>query len=374
MVQHFSVDLTGPGSHSVTRELGKGWLSIGPTKSDLTVGEHERINWRALDAPDLSANDWPDRVRYEGADPAFAAWVSSRRGLSSVEFVATSDTRLDFTDADPTYITLEAREHVITVQLPSAAHIRHLILVGQPDHFVIRLHPDGEVPGVILQLPRDPVPDRRVLPADGSQGTRTIALPPALEATSDVAIYSNPLDVPFDARSLSGCSMLRRVEIRGAVAHLESLADADLSALELRYVPDLRGLPPLSSWPSLETVIVWNCDEKATKTTRSEIRRMPEGPGFRSASKGRDLAWFATEYGLPFSGWPKRTASKATRAFAAAAKAIRKAETPEECLEVIDGFVGVANELSGIETAEREDLAEAVQMLADLTVHLDGER
>lgn len=40
---------------------------------------------------------------------------------------------------------------------------------------------------------------------------------------------------------------------------------------------------------------------------------------------------------------------------------------------MIDGFVGVANELSGIETAEREDLAEAVQMLADLTVHLDEE-
>lgn len=371
MVQHFSVDLTGPGSHTVTRELGKGELSIGPAKSDLIVGGHERINWKALDDPGLSANSWPDRVQYEGSDPGFATWVSSRREWMNVRFIATGDTTLDFTDADPRYLTLEVREHTITVQLPSAAHMDYVILVGDPDHFVVRLHPDGEVPGVILQLPRDPAPRRRVLPSDGSQGSRVVELPPELVATEDVVVHGDPFDRPFDARSLSACSRLRRVELRGAVAHLESLLAADLRALEFRYVPDLSGLPSLSSWSSLEKVIVWNCDEKATKRLRSEIRRMPEGAGFRSASKGRDTAWFATEYGLPFSGWPKRTASKATRAFAAATKAIKTAETPEECLAAIDGFVGAANELPGIETSEREDLAEAVLMLADLSEHLD---
>ncbi len=371
MVQRFSVDLTGPGSHTVTRELGKGWLSIGPVGSDLIVDGNEQINWNALDDSEACANDWPGRVQYEGSDPAFAAWASSRHGLSSAEFIATGDTVLDFMNAHLQYLFLESREHTITVQLPSAAHLRLVTLVGPPDHFAIRLHPDSEVPGVSLWLPRDPALGRRVLPVDGSQGARTLALPAELQGIEDVTVIGDPFDVPFDVRSLSACSRLRRVEIRGAVAHLESLAAAELSALEFRYVPDLGGLPPLSSWPGLEKMIVWNCDEKATKKLRGEIRRMPEGSGFRSASQGRDMAWFATEYGLPFSGWPKRTASKATRAFAAAAKAIARAETVEECYEAIDGFLAVANDLPGIETTEREDLGEAVQMLADLTEHLD---
>lgn len=371
MVQRFSVDLTGPGSHTVTRELGKGWLSIGPAGSDLIVDGNERINWNALDDPELRANDWPDRVQYEGSDPAFASWVSSRRGLSNAEFIATGDTVLDFTDADPRYLFLESREHTVTVRLPSAAHTRRIILVGHPDRFVIRLHADGEAPSVSLHLPRDPAPGGRVLPTDGSQGVRTLALPAELQGAEDVTVIGDPFDVPFDARSLSACPRLRRVEIRGAVAHLESLAAAELSALEFRYVPDLGGLPPLSSWPGLETVIIWNCDDKATKKLLGEIRRIPEGPGIRSASKGRDTAWFVTEYGLPFSGWPKRTASQATRAFATAAKAITQAGTPEECLEAIDGFLAVANGLPDIETTEREDLGEAVQLLADLTEHLD---
>lgn len=371
MAQRFSLDLTGPGSHTLTRELGKGWLSIGPTDSDVTVGGHERINWKALDCPDLNAGEWPARVRYEGSDPAFAAWISSRGEMSNAEFIATGDIELDFTDAAPQYLVLEAREHTVTVLLPSAVHVRFVTLVGHPDRFRIRIHPDGGVPGVVLQPPRSSAPRRRVLPADGSQGARTLALPPELQATEHVAVYGDPCDVPFDARSLSVCSRMRRLEIRGSVAHLESLAAADLSGLEFRYVPDLGGLPPLSSWPGLETVIVWNCDDAATKKVRAEIRRMPEGPGFRSASKGRDRAWFATEYGLPFSGWPKRTASQATRSFAAAAKAIAQAETPEECLDVIDDFVAMANDLPGIETVEREDLGEAVGMLADLTEHLD---
>lgn len=51
MKRHFSIDLTGPGSHTATRELGVGDLSIGPAKSDLIVGEQEQIHWKALDDP-----------------------------------------------------------------------------------------------------------------------------------------------------------------------------------------------------------------------------------------------------------------------------------------------------------------------------------
>lgn len=371
MKQRFSLDLTGPDSHTAIRELGVGELSIGPTDSDLIVDENEQIRWKALDDPGLSANDWPDRVQYQGADPAFAAWVTSRPGMTSARFIATGDTELDFTDAVLQYLTVEARGHQVTVRLPSAAHLDFLSLVGEPDEVAIRCHPDGETPGVILHLPRDPAPGRRVLPTDGSEGARTLTLPPGLLGTRDIAVYGDPFDMPFDARVLTACPQLRRVEIRGAVAHLEALLEADLSALEFRYVPDLTGLPPLSSWSGLDKVVAWNSDAEATKQVRAQIRRMPEGPGFRSASKGRDAAWFATEYGLPFSGWPKCAASQATRAFRSAAKAIAGAETAEQCLEAVDAFVRASNELPDIMTSEREDVAEAVQMLADLTDFLD---
>lgn len=258
--------------------------------------------------------------------------------MTRAAFIATGDTELDFTDAVLQYLTVETRGHQVIVHLPSAAHLDFVSLVGDPDDVAVRCHPDGEIPGVILHLPRDPAPSRRVLPTDGSAGVRALNLPPELLGTTNITAHGDPFDMPFDARLPTNCPQLLKVEIRGAVAHLDALAEADLSKLEFRYVPDLTGLPALSSWPRLDKVVVWNCDAEATKQVRAQIRRMPEGSGFRSASKRRDAAWFATEYGLPFSGWPTRVASQATRAFRSAAKAISGADTPEQRFDELRDF------------------------------------
>ena len=38
-----------------------------------------------------------------------------------------------------------------------------------------------------------------------------------------------------------------------------------LRALEIRFTPDLQGLPPLDSWPLLDRFIAYNVDEAAGK-------------------------------------------------------------------------------------------------------------
>jgi hypothetical protein len=186
-----------------------------------------------------------------------------------------------------------------------------------------------------------------------------------------VRVYGDPFDVPFDVRSLAPYTNLRALEIRGAVAHLDALADIPLRSLEFRFVPDLAALPPLSTWPELDTVIVWNCDAAVTRRVRGEIRRLPARSGYCSATLGRDAAWFVAEHGLPFSAWPRAIASKASKAFKAAAKAIAGAENADEALAAIEEFVRAANALPGIETSEREDLGDAVLMLAGLRDDLE---
>ncbi|WP_420112632.1 hypothetical protein [Pseudactinotalea sp.] len=371
MTERFRIDLTGPESHVLVRRPGERAISIGPHEQcDLVVGNEQQVQWDALDEPSLVAAGWPSTLRYEGADPEVARWAA-RRGIENLQVTASRKLDLDLTETSLQYLTLRAAGHPLSATLPSATTLDYIALAGDPAEITVRLHPDGSVPGVILEPTRTGGRERRLAPSEGSAGARSLPMPPALRDTATVLVYGDPFDVPFDARSLLSYPHLSRVELRGAVAHLDALARLPLHSLELRYVPDLTGLPPLSTWPHLAQVIVWNSDAAATKRVRSEVRRMPPGEGLRSASQGRDAAWFATEHGLPFSAWPKQSASAATRAFREAAKEITAAASPEEAQAAIEHLVRAANALPEIFTSEREDLGEAVWLLAQLTEHLD---
>lgn len=368
MTERFILDLTGPRSHVLMRQLGNNGVTIGPAGCNLNVGENEHVNWDALDHPELVAMEYPGRVRYEGGDAGIAPWVV-RRGVNSLEVIATRPLDLDLSDSQLQFLTLEPRGHPITVHLPSGARFDAITLVGNPDEVTVIPHADGNVPHVMLHPLRIGASERKILPADGSEGARSFDLPAPLRDTNEFRVFSDPFDIPFDARMLRELPRLRKVGFHGAVAYLDALADLPLTMLEFRYVPDLTGLPPLSTWPDLDWVVVWNSDATATTRVRAEIRKMPPGEGFRSASKGRGIAWFTLEYGLPFSAWPTRTAARAKRAFTDASKRIATATTREECLDAVEDFVRAANTFPGIETSEREDLGEAVWMLSQLTDH-----
>ncbi|MFV0433757.1 MAG: hypothetical protein ACK5LO_07255 [Leucobacter sp.] len=371
MKERYPLDLTGPGSHVLVREPGQADVSVGPTGCDLVVGALDEIDWNALGDPGVVTADWPDRVRYEGADASIARWATGR-DLYSLHVTAAGPLELDLSRARLRYLTLESRGHRLAVRLPSASVLGDLHLVGTPVDLALERHPDGSLPGITLTPPRTSGRSRGLLPSDGSAGSRPIDPHPELLGAESLAVYGDPFDVPPDARSLTPYAGLRELEIRGAVAHLEALTELPLRSLQFRFVPNLAGLPPLSVWPNLDEVIVWNCDAEATKRVRSEIRRMPAGEKYRSASQGRAAAWFVAEYGLPFSAWPRATASKATRAFKAAAKTIAGAGDRDGALAAIEEFVRAANVLPGIETSEREDLGDAVLMLAGLRGDLDG--
>ena len=45
-----------------------------------------------------------------------------------------------------------------------------------------------------------------------------------------------------------------------------------LRALEIRFTPDLQGLPPLDSWPLLDRFIAYNVDEAAGKRLRAQMK------------------------------------------------------------------------------------------------------
>ena len=52
-----------------------------------------------------------------------------------------------------------------------------------------------------------------------------------------------------------------------------------LQALEIRFTPDLQGLPPLDSWPLLDRFIAYNVDEAAGKL-RAQMK-----------ARGQQRAW-----------------------------------------------------------------------------------
>jgi hypothetical protein len=191
---------------------------------------------------------------------------------------------------------------------------------------------------------------------------------PALAGAASVAVSVPPLRQPFDCASLLQFPGLRHLELAGSLTRLDTLAGLPgLTGLQLRYVPDLSELPPLDAWPHLTQLIAWNVDDRAGKRLRTELRRGDREWRDSSVTKLRTPAWFATEYGLPFSGWPPRSGRAAVKAFRIAEAAVRGATTEAAVEEAVRGFVGALNRLPRIETTEREDAAAAVGLLTVVT-------
>ncbi|MFF2271601.1 hypothetical protein ACFVTX_04990 [Agromyces sp. NPDC058136] len=360
------LSLTGPGSHRLKMRPGVGVVIIGPKgslpKPDLMVDPADRIDWSVFDSIQMSSGSlWPRRIVYRGVDTAVFAWADEGRPVEQLDFFATGPVDLDASESEIGCLRVVSSGHSVGIRLPSATRCRLLVLDGDPTTFSVTAHTDGAIPPTVLRLGSSPHTPTSV--------SAPRALPPmsALEALTDLSVENGPLDAPFDLGTLDQFPGLRRLKLAGSVTGLERLASRDLDALELRYIPDLAGLPSIATWPKLSTFIMWNCDAKASKLVTQELRRLPPTEHHRSVSQPRDRAWFIQEYGLPFSAWPARSAKQASAAFKRAAKLISAAKSEDAALAAVGEFTQAANQIDGLATTEREDLADAVHLLAGLS-------
>jgi len=317
-----TLSLTSRASHTIVREPGVGSLTIGPPDAggpppDVIVGVDEPIDWSAFDPLAVPAGyPWPRSLRYQGNDIGFLAW-STRRPIERFEWTPVSAVAVDASRARIEHLTINVRTAPAEIVLPrpEAGWGNDFAAAGDLSLLSLALAADGAGPVRLHFAPRThPAP-----------GTEPVRLPQfaSLAAADSIAISVAPLRQPFDCASLLQFPRARRVQLNGQLTGLAALAGlTELTGLELRYCPDLSDLPPLATWPGLNHIIGWNIEETAGKRLRTEIRNLAETAGrsweYASATKLRRPEWFATEYGLPFSGWPSSAARAAVKAYRAA--------------------------------------------------------
>ena len=82
--------------------------------------------------------------------------------------------------------------------------------------------------------------------------------------------------------------------------------------------------------------------------------------GYTSVTKLRKPEWWQSEYGRPFSAWNSRMAKSANAAYEIARDALAGANDGAAVEAALKAFASHFNDIKGIETAEREDIGEAV--------------
>ena len=149
----------------------------------------------------------------------------------------------------------------------------------------------------------------------------------------------------------------------------ELAALQNLTSLQLRFMPNLTGLPSLDTWPQLESLIAYNVEDAAGKQLRQQMKtreKLRPWREYSSVTQLRKPEWWAKEYGRPFAGWPAARAKQANAAYDTAELALRSATQRQQVQAAIEAFAVRFNSVKGIETSEREDLGEAVWQLAQL--------
>ena len=363
-----TLDLTGPQSHRLKMEPGRGNLIVGPTGSkrrrpqpDLVVDPDSPVNWHVFDDMHTGAgSNWPRWIAYEGNDTSLFEWMRER-ATEGVEFLACRDLDLDLTNVKLTKLTLNPQGHRLRIRLPQTR--LGLEIIGDPT-LVQLSRANGDTDDLRMGIS---------FSSDSAFNISTLSGLPYLRDMTAISIYCAVLgNDAFDCRSLLECRRLRSLTLYGAMRHLEALARLPLlEVLQLRFVSNLAGLPELSTWPKLRNFVAWNVDEKVGRTLRQSVRRRTISDGeFFSVSQLRSQRWFIEEHGLPFGGWTTKNERTASRAFKAASKLLRDASDTDGAKTAITGFVDVINALSGIETSERDDAGAAVSLLAELRLDL----
>ncbi|MNO34281.1 hypothetical protein D3C76_243130 [compost metagenome] len=197
-----------------------------------------------------------------------------------------------------------------------------------------------------------------------------------LHQVTSLTLQNTPLGQPISLERLNRFPNLNSLSLWGNFCDLDFLAHHPrLTNLELRFMPELGDLPTLNTWPLLDRFIAYNVEETAGKRLRQQMKtRAKTRPwtDHASVSQLRKPEWWTTEFGRPFSSWPKRLAKLANEAYNAAQAALAQARCFAEAETAITAFTVRFNTFKGIETTEREDLGEAVWQLSQ-SDHLIGQ-
>jgi len=360
----YRVSLTASGSHVFTREAGRGNLIIGPArmgkKADLHVAGEEAINWAVFEPFSTAAGSpWPRHIDYSGNDSGFFGW-SQQREIEQFSWAPAYSGRRAIDAGAARIQTLNIRLDGVSGHLDARLpKVRNLGLFGD----LTRITLAGPVPGM---LSLQPVLGRRA-------GTASYTLPdlgPLQNATA-LALHGAPLGQAISLHGIERFPQLDSLSLWGGFSDWEALARLPrLTSLEIRFTPDLDGLPELASWSALDRFIAFNVDEAAGKRLKAQMKareKVRAWGGYSSVSKLRKREWWQSEYGRPFSGWSSRMAKLANTAYDKAQAALESASSAAEVQAAIITFARHFNGMKGIETTEREDIGVAVWQFSQLS-------
>lgn len=360
---NYVIDLTGPGSHTLVRKAGVGSLSIGPKElkqpAELLVAADERMNWSVFEPFATPAGSpWPRYLRYTGGDTGFLEWAE-QRPIEEMSWtpVLPEAAELDASRADiyGLNITMSLQSGgLLRMKLPEKLY--RLSLSGD----LTRFSASGHLPDYLAL-----VPDTSRRKSDAPYRLPDLGV---LNGVTTLALNSPPLGQPISLAGLEQFPNLESLSLWGSFCDLDALARlTGLTSLELRFMPELDGLPSLEAWPLLDQFIAFNVEEAGGKRLRQQMKaraKVRPWDKYASVSQLRKPEWWLSEYGRPFSAWPKRLAKLANEAYDAAEAAMAEARNLEEAEAAITAFTLRFNSLKGVETSEREDLGEAVWQLS----------
>nr|WP_138752907.1 hypothetical protein [Paenibacillus sinopodophylli] len=366
----YLIDLTGPRSHNLVIQPGVGSISIGPSqlgkKADLHVATDAIIDWTVFNTFATPAGSpWPRFLHYTGSDAGFFEWAQ-KRPIEEMTWapILIADTVADARQSDlhGLHIKLDKSGGRLSLQLPKQPC--RLSVSGDLSHFSAT----GEIPSSLILAPRT---SRRkndissLLPDLGE-----------LYQVTSLTLQNTPLGQPISLECLNRFPNLNSLSLWGNFCDVDLLArHAGLTNLELRFMPDLGDLPPLHTWPLLDRFIAYNVEEVAGKRLKQQMKTRAKTrvwTGHASVSQLRKPEWWTTEFGRPFSSWPKRLAKLANEAYNIALATLAQARSFAEAEAAITAFTVRFNNLKGIETTEREDLGESVWQLSQ-SDHLIGQ-
>lgn len=354
--QQVHLSLTGTDSHLLRREPGVGSCTIGQGHdADLVVAAHDRIDWRAFEDLQVPAGGhWPRWFHYSGDDAGFFGW-SVTRPIEGFYWTPRSAQEVDAAAANIRDLQITVPEASLRIELPTT-QLHNLELSGRLDKAAF----SGQIPAK-LSLSIETKADRATAPAD-------IPIVPGLTGVTSLSISATALRQPVSLRMLGGYPDIEQLELSGSFTDLEMLTEfPKLQSIALRFLPDLSGMPPLTSWPELDSFLAWNIESEAGKSLRSQLRKLQRERELGQYSGVRQLrtsAWFEQEYGLPYAAWPPTLAKQALKAHRKALKMLAEATDSSAAEQAISDFVTSFNRFSTIETSEREDLGVAVAQLA----------
>jgi len=335
-----TLSLTGKDSHKVNITPGQGRFTIAPKtsgeKADAYVEADTPIQWEVFNNFKVPAGgNWPRVMDYVGNDTRFIAWTEQHE-MESFDWRLMAPATVDFSKAKIEYLSVDNNDYPLHIKLGNK-WLKGLSLQGNPHKITL------EVAVPLKSISFDISTEKK---------NNTPIFLPEFEALKDITTINISTPVggqPFDCGSLLQFKKLKTVRLDGNMCHMEALGKLNLSGIEVRYCPDMSGLPPLSTWADLNYCIFWNVEEVRGKVLRKELK-----------------SWFATEFNIPFASWEGKNGREAMKAYKETLKAIKKAKEEKEVRSLLEGLIAVINGLPNIETTEREDTYEAVCQLAEV--------